>query len=198
MQLRDAWRRWRGGTWHPRGATLSRRSFLQSTALVSGWLAVSRLPLATATAAEAVATDGLQVLTPAEAEVLAAVGERIAFTGDPAMPAFHETAALKTIDQALRMVDDNIREQIGWLLWLFDYGPPVFSFRFARFTSLSPEEQDEYIRGWALSRLGVRRIGFQALKNLVMLGYYSQDATWKGIHYRGPWVPRPRRVIGQE
>ena len=65
----------------------------------------------------------------------------------------------------------------------------------ARFTNLAAEWQDIYLSDWAGSRFQVRRLVFQALKNLSMLGYYSQDATWRAIHYDGPWAPRPRRMM---
>jgi hypothetical protein len=69
----------------------------------------------------------------------------------------------------------------------------VFLGKLSTFSNLSPEWQDAYIMGWAESRFHTRRIAFQALKNLSMLGYYSQDATWPAIHYSGPWAPKPRR-----
>jgi hypothetical protein len=67
--------------------------------------------------------------------------------------------------------------------------------RLSTFTGLDAAAQDDYIRAWSESRFAVLRTGFQAFKNLSYLGYYSQDATWKGIHYDGPWAPKPRRRI---
>ncbi|HYD48385.1 MAG TPA: hypothetical protein VEB21_08565 [Terriglobales bacterium] len=180
-------------------AGLTRRSFFQYTAVLTGWAALAKLRPMAAAAATSAAPEiyELRVLDAGQAAILNAIGDRMTFTGDPAMPLFHQTAALQTIDQTLVITDEAVREQLGWLLTLFEWGPPVFDFRLARFSSLDAESQDDYIRGWALSRIGVRRIGFQALKNLTMLGYYSQDQTWPGIHYRGPWSPRPRRPIVQ-
>jgi hypothetical protein len=36
------------------------------------------------------------------------------------------------------------------------------------------------------SRLAVRRQGFLAVRNLALLGYYSQPETWTLIGYAGP------------
>ena len=91
-----------------------------------------------------------------------------------------------------------MQSQVGWLLTLFQWGPPLFQLKLKTFTSLTPDERDDYLRGWATSRSDTRRLAFRALKNLSMLGYYSQDATWKGIHYDGPWAPRARRVISDQ
>ncbi len=177
---------------------LSRRSFLRYTALTAGLLAVSRLRLAPALAVQAPLTTGLRVLTPHQADILTAIAERITFTGTDTMPALRNTQAIVTIDQALLQLDPGVQSQVGWLLMLFQWGPPLFQLKLSTFTGLTPEERDSYLQGWATSRSSTRRLAFRALKNLSMLGYYSQDATWKGIHYDGPWVPRERRVIGEQ
>ncbi len=174
---------------------LSRRSFLRCTAVTTGLLAVSRLRLAPAVAGQSVPATGLHVLTPQQAVVLTAIVERITFTGIDTMPAVRDTQAIVTIDQALLQLDPAVQSQVGWLLLLFQWGPPLFQLKLGTFTGLTPEGRDSYLQGWATSRSSTRRLAFRALKNLSMLGYYSQDATWKGIHYDGPWAPRPRRVI---
>jgi hypothetical protein len=172
---------------------LSRRRFLRMSAAL---LALSRLRAAPAAGQNAAPADAaLRVLSARDARILSAVAGRITFTGDPAMPPFSETAALPTIDAALMQLSPDVTQQLSWALLLFEYGPPVFLGKLATFSSLSPEWQDLYLDGWAQSRFHTRRIAFQALKNLSMLGYYSQDATWPGIHYTGPWAPKPRRVL---
>lgn len=177
---------------------LSRRSFLRYSAVTAGLLALSRLRLVPALAAQSAAATELRVLTPHQAEVLTAIVERMVFTGADHMPAARDTPAIATIDQALLQLDPAVQSQVGWLLTLFQWGPPLFQFKLKTFTGLTPEERDSYLEGWATSRSAMRRLAFRALKNLSMLGYYSQDATWKGIHYDGPWAPRPRKVIGDE
>jgi hypothetical protein len=179
-------------------ALLSRRSFLRWTTVSASLLAVSRLRLAPALAAASTPAAGVCVLTPQQAEILTAIVERMVYTGSPEMPAVGETRAMETIDQALRQLDPDVQSQLSWLITLFQWGPPLFQFKLHRFTGLSPQDQDAYIRDWATSGVETRRLAFQALKNLSVLGYYSQDATWKGIHYDGPWAPRPRRVTSDE
>jgi len=172
------------------GFTLNRRDFLRTSAFSVGLAGMIRLR---APAYASVQTGGaLQVLAADEADLLAAIVERMVFNGEPEMPAVRETSAVAVIDQALLQADEVIRDQVGWLLWLFDWGPAAFDLQFARFRSLGDDAKDAYIRGWAESRFELRRMGFQALKNLSMLGYYAQDATWKGIHYDGPWTKKPR------
>ncbi len=174
--------------------TLTRRGFLRATTFSAAMLAVSRLrPNAVAAADAAEAPGELRVLSARQAEILTAIGARIAATGEPSMPEFGDTPAIATIDRTLLYLPADIRDQFGWALLLFDYGPFVFDLRFSRFTALGPEERDASIRGWAGSRFETRRLVYRAMKNMSFLGYYSQDATWAGIHYGGPWLPRPRR-----
>jgi hypothetical protein len=136
-----------------------------------------------------------RVLTPRDAAILGAVAARITYTGDAEMPEFAETPAIFTVDRALLYLDEGQRSQLGMALKLFEYGPMLFDWRLSRFTALGPEEQDVHIAGWRDSRFATRRLAFRAVKNLSFLGYYSQDATWKGIHYLGPVMPRPRREV---
>ena len=175
-------------------AVVSRRSFLRWTAVSAGLLSVSRLRLAPALAASSPAAD-LRVLTPQQAEIFTVIVERMVYSGAPDMPAVGETRAIEAIDQTLLQLDSTVQSQLSWLITLFEWGPPVFQLKLHRFTGLGPEDQDDYIRDWDTSHVETRRIAFQALKNLSFLGYYSQDATWKGIHYDGPWTPRPRRSL---
>ena len=178
---------------------VTRRGFLQLAGFSAGMLALSRLrPLPAALAAELAGGDaGLAVLTPADARILAAVAERMTYTGDPAMPRFSATAGLRTIDIALRQLPAEVPQQLSWGLWMFEWAPPLFIGKPARYTGMNENWQDVYLADWADSSLQTRRMVFQALKNLSMLGYYAQDSTWAGIHYTGPWVVRPRRPVPQ-
>jgi hypothetical protein len=176
---------------------LDRRGFLRLGGMTAAMLAVSRLrPLPAA--AVAAASASAPVLSAGDGRILAALAERITHTGDAAMPAFSQTAAMPAIDGALRQLPPDLVEQLSWGLWLFEYGPPVLIGRLSTFTGLTPEWQDAYLTTWEQSRFQLRRVAFQAVKNLAFLGYYSQDSTWKGIHYQGPWVPMPRVVIGED
>jgi hypothetical protein len=180
----------------PLDLPLSRRAVLRAGGMSAALLALSRLRAAPAAAqAIAPATPALRVLGPRDARILTAVGERMTFTGAPDMPRFADTAALSTIDTALLQLPPDVPQQLSYALVLFEYGPPLFIGKLATFSGLSPAWQDLYLGGWADSRFQTRRLAFQAFKNLTMLGYYAQDATWPGIHYQGPWAPKPRRAV---
>jgi hypothetical protein len=166
------------------------------TGFSAAMLAVSQLRPVSAAARPA--PSALRVLSAGDARIMGAIAERIAFTGDPGMPRFADTAGLQTIDTALLQLPSDTVQQLHYALLLVEYGPPLFALRLSTFTSLGDDAKDSYLAGWEQSRFATRQIAFRALKNLALLGYYSQDATWAGIHYSGPWVPRPRRVVSGE
>jgi len=176
---------------------VTRRAFLRAGGMSAALLALSRVraPLLASEGAPASGGATLQVLSPTDARILSAIAERMTFTGDPRMPKFSDTAGLQVIDTALRQLPPDVPRQLSWALLLFEYGPPLWIGALSTYSGLAPEWQDVYIDGWADSRFQTRRIAFQAFKNLSMLGYYSQDATWPAIHYGGPWAPKPRRTI---
>jgi hypothetical protein len=179
---------------------IGRRGFLRLTGFGAAMTALSQVRWISPRPCEAGEEQGrgsseasLRALNQEDGRILSAIAERMVFTGDPAMPSFSETTGLASIDSALAHLDADVAAQLHWALLLFEYGPPLFSARASTFSGLDEASQDDYLRGWSESRFAVRRLVFQAFKNLSYLGYYSQDATWKGIHYDGPWVPRPRR-----
>ena len=175
----------------------SRRTFLRASSMSAALLTLSRLRASPASglSAAAAADGGLHVLSPVDARILTGIADRMTFTGDPNMPRFADTSGLQVIDTALRYVPLDVPQQLSWALLLFEYGPPLFVGKPSTFSGLPTEWQDAYLSGWAQSRFHTRRIAFQAFKNLSMLGYYSQDATWPAIHYQGPWAPKARRVV---
>lgn len=137
----------------------------------------------------------LRVMSKRDAAIFLALAERMVFTGDPAMPGFRDTNGLATVDTALLQLPADLYRQFHYGLLAFEYMPPVMIRRLARFTRLSTAEQDRYLDAWARSTWETCRAGFDAFKNLSMLGYYADERTWRGIHYDGPWVPRPRRWV---
>ena len=130
-------------------------------------------------------TGGRGPFTEAEREVLGTICARL-------LPGGSRAPAAAEVDVAGRM--ERLLEELGAisdfrrLLALFEWSPWLFEARPGRFTRLSEERQDHVIRGWATSRLGFRRTGFVAIKRLAMSIYYTQEETWEGIGFPGPWL----------
>lgn len=71
-----------------------------------------------------------------------------------------------------------------------------------RFTGLAPGAREHYLNRWAVSRLGVKRRGFQSIKRLVTFLYYARpepDGTnpiWPAIGYTPSASPVAGPIVG--
>ena len=173
----------------------SRRGFLGFVGSGTAFASIASLRALPAAADPAVAAA---VATPArffgtgETEILTQVVERVVDTGEPGAPRVRETRAIATIDALCASLDPGATAPLPSLLRLIEWGPLLFEHRFARFTQLDAGAQDRALDGWMRSSLTLRRMGFYALRNLSLLGYWSQDETWPLIGYAGPLLRRPR------
>jgi hypothetical protein len=105
-----------------------------------------------------------------------------------------DTAAVPTIAALCQRLDPGVVGQLSLALRLFEYGPILFDFTFARFSQMTPDQRDASLECWMRSRLAIRRLAFLALRNLSMLGYWSQPETWPLIGYQGPLLPARGRA----
>jgi hypothetical protein len=162
----------------------TRRGFLGLAATSSALTALARLP-----AAGAVATGRCETafFSEGERELLTGVVERVVATGAPDAPAVGETRAIEVIERICAGLDPGVSGALPNLLRLVEWGPLLFDFSLTRFSKMSDAEKDRSLRAWMTSRFALRRRAFYALRNLSYLGYYSQEATWPLIGYRGPF-----------
>jgi choline dehydrogenase-like flavoprotein len=73
----------------------------------------------------------------------------------------------------------------------------ALSGRAARFTSLSQEEREEYLKRWAASPIPLKRRAFQVMKRLVLLYAYGQDGSPYAAltGYERPPLDRPAEPV---
>jgi len=167
----------------------TRRGFLRLAGSAAAFTALAQLRAVPA-APQPGADAGERFFDPHQTEILSQIAERMVETGDPVAPRLRDTAALATIDGLCRQLDPALTGQLSLALVLFEYGPFLFDFTFSRFSRMSDEHKDASLTAWMTSRLGIRRLAFTALRNLCMLGYYSQPETWDMIGYQGPLLGR--------
>jgi len=179
-----------GPAGHPTG--LDRRRFLTLTGFTGAAVAlrgVASLPAAaSAGGGRAPAGEGADTsfFSADEREILTQVVERLVDSGEAEAPAVRATSAIDVIDGLCGRLDPALTGPLPLLLRAVEWGPWIFELRFSRFSGLDAAGRDESLRDWMESRLGLRRLGFAALRNLAFLGYYSQEETWPLIGYRGP------------
>jgi len=170
-------------------AAPTRRGFLRlagATAAFSALAQLRVLPAAAACAADA----GDRFFDDSETEILTQLMQRMVETGLEGAPRVRDTRAVATVDAVCRGLDPAVSGLLPLALRLVEWGPLLFELRPARFTGLSPDEQDASLRGWMTSRLQLRRTAFLGLRNLCFLGWYSQPESWGLIGYQGPLLPR--------
>jgi hypothetical protein len=171
-----------------RGLAVDRRGFLRLSGS-AGLAALAGLRALPAAAAGPALAGAEGFFSEREREILRAVVERMVETGDPAAPALADTRALEVIDSACAALPPEVTGPLPLALWLFEWWPFLFELRFRRFSALDADARDASLRGWMTSRFAVRRTAFLALRNLALLGFWSQEETWPLIGYQGPLLP---------
>ncbi|MEB2345879.1 MAG: hypothetical protein OZ948_14200 [Deltaproteobacteria bacterium] len=172
------------------GLRATRRGFLRLAGGTGALAGLAQLRALPADAAGEAPTGGAPFFAAREREILTRIVERMVDTGEPGAPAVRDTGAIDTIDRLCRALDPALTAPLPALVRLVEWGPLLFDGRLARFSSLDEAGRDAHLAGWMQSRIGLRRLAFLALRNLALLGYWSQDATWPLIGYRGPLIGR--------
>ena len=179
------------GAGTPAGA-LNRRKWLGSL-LVGGTLAALGGAVALVrTGSYGVSPEAqmaLRVLTPWQYVVVRAVARRmVAADRAQGVPSPDEVGVTEFIDEYLVDMAPALRRDFLRLLRYVEQLAPFASGFAGRFTQLSPSEQDEVLLALEASRFDQLRAGFQALKSVVMLGYYRDARTFSILGYGGPFV----------
>jgi hypothetical protein len=146
----------------------------------------------------------LQVLSPEEATVVLAVANRLV-PERVGFPRPLEAGVPRKVDAAVAGLHPAAQKEVHRLLNLFEGALAGFVFegQLRPFTSCSPWEQEDRLRGWAHSRVTLRRSGFRVLKKLVYAAYYASPEAWHAIGYPGPPlapppVPPERPAVSEE
>ena len=164
----------------------SRRQFLWLVLAGTGSAAVARLSLRRLRVSTP-APAGLTVLDARGWTVLRAASE-VMLPPDAAADPDVLDAVVRCADRYLRAAPTVVQRQVRALLGAVEFGPLLFARSSAPCSALSLAARRRYLAQWETSRLAFRRVGFRAVKQLVMLGFYTRDAAWERIGYTGPWV----------
>ncbi len=172
----------------------TRRGFLRLATASASLATLAELRALPALATCATGEASGRFFNPIETEILTQIAERMVDSGQAAAPRLRATGAIATIDRTCQGLDPALTSLLPTALRLVEYGPFFFDWTFRRFTQLGDTEKDAALAGWMTSRFELRRLVFQALRNLSFLGYYSQEESWPLIGYAGPLLRSPRPV----
>lgn len=164
---------------------LTRREFIIVAALgVTGLVAGNILPFSRKRYPEPHAD--LSLFSAKEFAVLTAIVARFIPTVDD-VGITPEDIALK-IDKLIAGANREIKTKFKQMLTLVEHGTFVFGFNFSRFTSLTENAQEDYLRSWAYSSITFRRSIFQAFKKITLNTFFTDERSWQLINYKGPFV----------
>ena len=134
-------------------------------------------------------------------DILAAVTRRLCAYDDEAMPSPEDCEALDAATDFLYGMPAETQREFQSLLVLVEVAPFLFGPRRRRFTELSEDDQDAALRAWEQSSLSARKMGFNAVKSLAMMGYWSRPDVWPSIGYSvvdNPGVPEPQKQMWRD
>lgn len=137
----------------------------------------------------------LVVLAPWQFVVVQHAARRIAAPdreGDSSIPSADDLDVAAFVDGWMARLPERMRRDLGRLLAYVEHVAPIGAGFVARFTRLAPEDQDRVLASVEGSSSDLLRAGFDGLRSLVFLGYYSDPRTWKVVGYDGPLVGRPQ------
>lgn len=120
---------------------------------------------------------------------------------DTFVPGGHEVRLAEHMDETIASLPHRAdREELTRLLGMLESRAvnAVLAGIPRPFSAMSVPERERYLRGWATSRLPLRRKAFQALKRMATVIYYTaRDASghtnpaWSRLGYPGPLGPPP-------
>jgi hypothetical protein len=174
------------------GSTISRRKWLGSV-LIGGTLAAlgGAVALFRMAGYEGLPTTAaqLRVLAPWQYLVFRAVARRmVAADRAEGVPSPDEVGVAEFVDGYLVEMRPRLRRDLLRMLRYVEQLAPLGAGFAGRFTDLGPSEQDEVLLALEASRFDQLRAGFQAIKSLVMMGYYRDSRTFSILGYGGPFV----------
>ena len=95
--------------------------------------------------------------------------------------------ALAGIDVAIAGLPPDVQREIGQLFGLLEF--PVTRRLLAgigSWRSASNTDVARFLQSWRVSNAALLRSGYAALHQLVMAGWYGNDAAWPRLGYPGP------------
>jgi len=165
---------------------VSRRQFIKFG--VAGGLLLAAAGVARAQKGYRAATgsDGLEVLTEGDGEVLAAVAPAI-LAGTGAAGA-SLAAIVGSIDRAVAGLPPHLQAEVRQLLALLASSPGrrLLAGVSAAWPQASPAEVAAFLERWRFSRSALLQQAYHALHELVLAAWYARPDSWPALGYPGP------------
>jgi len=113
---------------------------------------------------------------------------------DPGVPTADDAGVAEFVDGYVGRMRPALRRDLLRLLrYTEQIAPLLGAGLFGRFTALAAADQDRVLAALETSGIDQLRAGFQAMKSLVMMGYYRDPRIFPVIGYPGPLLAQPAR-----
>jgi hypothetical protein len=133
----------------------------------------------------------LRCLAPWEFIVVRALARRLVAPDRPSVVTPDEVGVASFADRYLATMRPAMRSDMGRMLRFVEQIAPLRCGLFGRFSDLADADQDRVLAALESSSIDKLRAGFQAMKGLVMMGYYRDPRTFTILGYKGPFVAAP-------
>ena len=129
-----------------------------------------------------------------DAAVIDAVGEAM-FPGGGPLPFSSRDIGLRAyLDDYFGWHPARMRTLMKLLLFLFEHATLVCVPSWRRLSQLDPPARERYLAGWDASRFYLRRIAFQSLRALVVMGYLGSSRVELGLGISRPAACREKAL----
>ncbi len=134
----------------------------------------------------------LRLLAPWQYVLVREIARRmVAPDRSEGVPTVEEVGVAEFADAYLADLRPALRRDLLRMLRFVEQLAPLGLGLVHRFTALSAPDQDRVLGSLESSQSDMLRAGFQAIKGLVMMGYYRDPRTFSILGYRGPLLAMP-------
>ncbi len=131
-----------------------------------------------------------RALSPADRELIAAVGAVMLAGALPRGAANGEALVqvVRGVDVAVSALTPRIVAEVHQLFGLLEFAPTrsIAAGIWTSWPAASSRDVARFLARWRFSGVALYRNGYQALHQLVMAGWYGNAASWNAIGYPGP------------
>ncbi len=165
--------------------TAGRRAFLKLLASAS---AIAGAGMAGCTRAPGAIPPGLTFLDDTTYWIVKAFAGRILPPGGTIPQGAGDVDVLPYFDALVSSQPPETRKDMRSGILLLEYRALFYRLSFKRFTEMTPEMQDEYLKSWESSSVSLFRGIFWGYKKICCLGFFSNKDVWPHIGYDGRWI----------
>ena len=137
---------------------------------------------------------GLAILSVAQYALVRDVARRLLAADAAGAPSPDTLGVARFVDGYVNRLRPRLQTDFLRMVRFTEHVAPLWCGHLRRFTALDPFAQDHVLAALEASGIDELRGGFQALKSVVMMGYYRDPRTFGILQYGGPLIAEPQEA----